>query len=373
MTDDVLGWLTPFLCCPTCRQRLKLIRDDPTGDGILSHREGTCGEEYPVIDGVPRLLTGGERNRVARTHATWFSKNAMRRALGQSWSKRTIASDDVITDFDFEWSHFAEVGTRDQSQMFEQYFDLVEPRAFGKDLVVLDAGCGAGRWALEVAKRGPRVIAVDLGLSVDVARKNTRDSSRVGVIQADLHNLPITEASVDWAYSLGVLHHVQDPPTALRRIVQAIRPGGGLLLYLYYALDNRGRVFKTLFAVIDGVRRLTSSSPRPVAVTFATVVAIVVYWPLARLAALLSRIGALGLANALPLSYYRERGLRTMLNDSLDRFGTRIERRYTRRQVIELMEAAGTQDVIVSALTPYWHAWARTRSDRSISEQETAT
>src|SRR5207253_1766641 len=119
---------------------------------------------------------------------------------------------------------------------------------------VLDAGAGAGRWAFEVSQRGPRVIAVDLGRSIEVTRANT-SPDRVACVQADLEALPLAAASVDWAYSLGVLHHTRDPQAALAKVVAAVRPGGTVLLYLYYALDQRGPLFRGLFQTVDLARR----------------------------------------------------------------------------------------------------------------------
>jgi len=86
-----------------------------------------------------------------------------------------------------------------------------------------------------------------------------------------------------------------------------------------------------------------------------------VYWPSARLSALLVVAGMRTLADALPLSFYRDRTLATMLNDSLDRFGTRLERRYSRSEVVALLNEIGAVDVRVSSGPPYWHAVATLR------------
>jgi SAM-dependent methyltransferase len=219
---------------------------------------------------------------------------------------------------------------------------------------VLDAGCGAGRWAYEVANRGPRVIAVDLGRSIEIARANT-PSDRVWCIQADVAALPLASGSVDWAYSLGVLHHTKNPELGLNRIVDVVRPGGAVLLYLYYALEVRGPLFRSIFNAVDLTRRVVSQQPRPVIRAFATTLAAALYWPLARSAALLERAGASGLASKLPLSFYRHLSFATMRNDSLDRFGTRLELRYSRQAMIGLMERSGLRGIAISPRTPFWH------------------
>lgn len=321
--------------------------------GVLGHNSGNCVERYPVIDGIPRLLIGDARGQLLRTHHEWLALHRHDARLSDDWERKT-GDNPIIAGFDDEWSRFRDVGTKDQADVYALYFDLLPVARLAKDQTVLDAGCGGGRWAFEVSKRGPRVIAVDLGRSVEVARANT-DPDRVDCVQADLESLPLGTDTVDWAYSLGVLHHTRTPERALANIVNAVRPGGLVLLYLYYALDQRGPLYHTLFVAADVTRRLLSRQPRFVVRVIATFIASVVYWPLARFAAFLERAGAGVLAAKLPLGFYRHLSFGTMLNDSLDRFGTRLERRYTRAEMTALMHAAGLVDVTLSSSPPFWH------------------
>jgi len=350
MTD----WLYPLLRCPVCGGELVFRALDPTdAQGLLEHERAGCDEVYPVIDGIPRMLVGTARAEVVRARREWFAARPETTRLAERWAAGTT-TDPVIAGFDDEWTRFREVGTADQSQVFELYFDLVPATCFASGLIVLDAGSGAGRWAHEVSERGPRVIAVDLGRSIDVTRANT-SPERVGCVQADLRALPLAPGAVDWAYSLGVLHHTEVPELALANIVRSVRPGGLVLLYLYYALDQRGPLFRGVFQAVDLARRVISRQPRAAARAIATVIAATVYWPLARGGAIVERAGAPGLAAKLPLSFYRHLSFATMRNDSLDRFGTRLERRYTREQMRELMSGAGLVDVRISDSPPYWH------------------
>ncbi len=356
---SALQWLVPLLLCPVCRGRLTFRADgESPDDGFLEDSTTDCAEVYPVIDGIPRLLLGPYRPWLAAKRQRWFGERPERRALAERWTREEpgVRADVVVGGFDYEWSLFRSVRTIDLARIFERYFDIVPPELLGSEQTVLDAGCGAGRWSCEVAARGPRVIALDLGMSVEVAKANAAATDRVGCVQADLRNLPIAGSSVDWAYSLGVLHHLAQPNEALRRLVGCVRPGGAVLLYLYYALDNRGPAYRALFHVVDLVRRGTSRLPRSAALVVAFCFAIGVYWPLARLSELLVALDRQKIAEALPLSFYRGRPLRMMLNDSLDRFGTRLERRYRREAVATLMRASGLEQITFSANPPYWHA-----------------
>jgi hypothetical protein len=164
---------------------------------------------------------------------------------------------------------------------------------------------------------------------------------------------------VDFVYSLGVLHHVGDARRALARIVDVLKPGRTMLVYLYYALDNRSGLYRLAFRVSDRIRRWTSTLPQPLLNYFATAVAALAYFPMARAAKLLRQRGWSTLADALPLSFYADLSFRMMRNDSLDRFGTAVEKRYTRDAMRTLLQDAGLTEVTFSPDPPYWHAVAR--------------
>lgn len=225
--------------------------------------------------------------------------------------------------------------------------------------LALDVGCGAGRWAYEVQRRGPRVIALDLGMSIELAARNTLGTGKVACVQGDVRQLPVRDGRIDLAYSLGVLHHVEETERALREVARVIRPGGLFLVYLYYALETRPLLHRLILRMVDWVRRVTSRLPQPLLVAFSTAVAALVYLPLARAALLLRRLGLRRASEALPLSFYADLSFRTMRNDSLDRFGTALEKRHTREEVRSLLESVGLRDVAISPNAPYWHAIAR--------------
>ena len=126
----------------------------------------------------------------------------------------------------------------------------------------MDAGCGTGRWAHELSRRGADVVAMDLGTSIEVAARNTA-AEGVRCVQADVVDVPFQPATFDLVLSLGVLHHVQQTESALRAIVATLRPNGLILLYLYYALDNRPGWYRALFGLSDVFRRAISKTPQP--------------------------------------------------------------------------------------------------------------
>jgi SAM-dependent methyltransferase/uncharacterized protein YbaR (Trm112 family) len=352
--------LVPLLMCPACRTPLSVLASFDAVNAVLGHVVGPCAERYPVIADVPRILIGPARDRLYDELRSWFLEPAAS-VWFADWGS-TIASpstrDQVVARFDREWTAFADVETDEQAEVFRQYFDVMPKHLLTGGGPALDAGCGAGRWAIQVAKAGRSVVALDAGRSVELAHQNGRVWPIAGV-QGDVAALPFADATFDFVYSLGVLHHVEQTDRAAAEIVRVLRPGGHFLVYLYYALDNRGPVFRGIYGMADVLRRLLSRSPQAVVGPISAMIATIVYLPLARTARAMQIVGLRRIAAALPLSYYAERSFRTMLNDSLDRFGTRLEKRFTRAQVIALLERAGLRDVRVAATPPYWHASAR--------------
>jgi hypothetical protein len=159
---------------------------------------------------------------------------------------------------------------------------------------------------------------------------------------------------MDFGYSLGVLHHVPDTAAGIRSCVAKLKPGAPFLLYLYYAFDNRPAWFRALWHASEQVRARVSRLPVRARVRVTRAIAAGVYWPLARAARLLEGTGMN--VDAFPLSAYRNRTLYTMQTDALDRFGTRLEQRFTRARMEEMMRAAGLRDIRFNPGEAFWTA-----------------
>lgn len=349
-----------LLSCPACRRPLSPIVLIDDRNAILGHSNGDCPERYPVIDDIPRIVTGPARASLYRERHEWFAMPGVAATLAE-WLRTPYLSstgDIVVSRFDREWSAFGDAGTVEQSEIFKMYFDIVPSAALRVGSTVLDAGCGAGRWSIQVAARGSRVVALDAGRSVEIAYRNGRPWN-IESVQGDVTALPFASASFDLVYSLGVLHHIDATETAAAELVRTLRPGGLCLLYLYYALDGRGRAFRGLFRFVDLVRQVLSRSPHAVLRPITDVLAALVYLPLARTSWLLRHLGLHRVAAGLPLNAYADRSFRVMRNDSLDRFGTRVEKRFTRTDMLRLMERAGLEAIRVADSAPFWHAIGR--------------
>jgi SAM-dependent methyltransferase len=267
------------------------------------------------------------------------------------------ADQKVIDDFGAEWARFDQSGLSDEELgvRFEEYFSVfpwskLTPHARG-----MDVGCGSGRWANIAASKVGHLLLVDpAAAALNVAKHKLRQHKNVSFHHADVSHLPGADGEFDFAYSLGVLHHVPDTAQAIRSVGAKLKPGAPLLLYLYYALDNRPAWFRGLWRASTWVRRAVSVAPTAVKNLVCEAIALFVYWPLARAAKLAERVGLP--AHNLPLHYYRNYSFYSMRTDALDRFGTTLELRYTRQQIQTMLEDAGFVDVVFREDTPYWCA-----------------
>lgn len=270
------------------------------------------------------------------------------------WYVAAIARDQRSVDsFGFEWTKFDQAGVdpHELDAIFESYFDLFPWGDLPDGAAGFDLGCGSGRWASRVLPRVGAVVGIDPSrAALRVARRNTPDG---WFVQGASGTLPFGDESFDFGYSLGVLHHTPDPAAGLRDALRLLRPGAPFLVYLYYALDNRPRWFRALWRLSDLGRGVVSRCPPRTRYWISQVIAAVVYWPLARMAVMVERAG--GPVERMPLSTYRHRSFYIMRNDALDRFGTPLERRFTRAEISALLDDAGFERVVVDG-PPYWSA-----------------
>ncbi len=263
----------------------------------------------------------------------------------------------TVTGFGQEWSAYdqTEMRIEEWRHYFEAYFSLLPPERLGERAEGFDLGCGSGRWALGVAPHVGKLHCVDPAApALNVSRQRLRDCGNVEFHLADAGNLPMADASQDFGYSLGVLHHVPDTLEALAAAARKLKPGAPFLLYLYYAFDQRPGWFRALWKASDLVRRGLSRLPFGPKKAITTGIALVIYWPLASIAGLLEKMGMN--VDGFPLSFYRGHSFYTMRTDALDRFGTRLEHRFTRVQIAEMMSAAGLERIQFRDDAPYWVA-----------------
>jgi SAM-dependent methyltransferase len=263
----------------------------------------------------------------------------------------------TVEGFGHEWTSFDQKGLseREREKIFNDYFAIFPWDHLPTNSVGADVGCGSGRWASVVAPKVGFLHLVDASdRALEVARSNLRDRNNCDFVCASVAELPFDDRSLDFAYSLGVLHHVPDTAAAIASISEKLKSGAPLLLYLYYTFDNRPWWYKAIWKLSDFCRRVISAMPFGARNVVCQLIASSIYWPLARSAKILDAVGVL--PSSWPLAYYRDKTFYVMRTDALDRFGTRLEQRFTREQIERMFRQARITDIQFSDHPPYWCA-----------------
>lgn len=336
------------LVCP-CKGDLELTRvlDSPSSDSQNSAeitsgwlRCRTCGEEFPIINAVPRMLLGPLRSTLQQEYPEFFlhSKEQLKEegSKGQESKLRTLRS------FGYEWRHFSDIRPEGEAN-FRWYFAAHPPESLdGK--VVLDAGCGKGRHLFFAAQHARKIIGVDLSPAVDAAFKNAGHLENVHIIQADLFQLPLRQRSFDMVYSLGVLHHLPEPEAGFREILRYGKPGADVLVYLYWSLNDEPKWKRIILSLVTLVRRVTTRLPFPLLRAFSWCVAVACEIFFVAPYRLLRNTRWKAFAETLPLKLYADFPFRVLYQDQFDRLSAPIENRYDRQQVEGWLMRSGVVD-----------------------------
>ena len=263
----------------------------------------------------------------------------------------------TVQSFGDEWEKFSSFSETEIKNIGDEYFDIVDESILNSNSTVLDMGCGSGRWSKYLAPNVKFIEAIDPSDAIFSATKLLSNVNNIRTTQASSDNIPFNDETFDFVFSLGVLHHIPETQTALIDTVKKVKKGGYLLIYLYYNLDNRGVLYKALFKLSSLIRYIVAALPKWAKHIVCDFIAITVYMPLI----LVSRIVQKMIPNKstyqkLPLAYYVGKSFNVIRNDALDRFGTPLEQRFSKKKIKQMMEKAGLRDINFSNNSPYWHA-----------------
>jgi ubiquinone/menaquinone biosynthesis C-methylase UbiE len=274
----------------------------------------------------------------------------------------------TVIGFGQEWEAFDQhsLTPTEYGLMFDQYFSEFPWEDLPPDAEGFDLGCGSGRWAALVAPRVGKLHCVDPApAALEVCRRRLREVDNAEFHLASADDIPVPDHSQDFGYSLGVLHHIPDTPRALKDATRKLKPGAPFLLYLYYDFENRPVWYRWLWVASEAGRWLISRLPFAMKKAVTTAIATVIYWPLSRLAGALERRGIP--CHHVPLSVYRHRSFYSLRTDALDRFGTRLEQRFSKAKIREMMESAGLERITFRNGAPYWCACGRRAGELTSS------
>lgn len=263
----------------------------------------------------------------------------------------------TVSSFGEEWKAFHGFSEKDLKRIGDMYFDIVNNNMLNEQSTVIDIGCGSGRFINYLGNRFKRMVGLDPSKAIYAADELIGKNEKVELVMASTDNIPFPDGYFDFGYSLGVLHHIPDTQKALNDSVKKLRSGGYFLLYLYYNLDNRPFYFKILYWMSNLIRLVVSKFPLGLKKAVCAFLAIILYMPFILLCRFLRFIAVPErIRRHIPLQVYERQSFYVIRNDSLDRFGTPLEQRFSRKQIKEMMEKAGLGEIVFSEKLPYWHA-----------------
>ena len=169
----------------------------------------------------------------------------------------------TVNGFGDEWERFnqSNLSAGEHKKMFEKYFCIFPWQDIPENAIGFDMGCGSGRWAKLVAPKVGELHCIDPSSAIEIAKKNLKDNLNCKFYNVGVDDRVLQENSMDFGYSLGVLHHVPDTNQGILDCVQMLKPGAPFLLYLYYSLDNRSVGYRLLWWLSNFFRMIISRLP----------------------------------------------------------------------------------------------------------------
>jgi SAM-dependent methyltransferase len=289
-----------ILRCLACRGRLE---QRPEGLACAS-----CGKQYPAVGGMVRFVD-------AENYAGSF---------GFQWKFYTRTQMDDAT------SHRSEVSFRERTGFSPE--DLA-----GK--LVLDVGCGVGRFAEVATRWGARVVGIDLSLASEVAAENLADRD-AAIFQADVFQLPFAEGSFDFIYSIGVLHHTPSCEQAVKVLPKLLKPGGRIAVWLYSS-------YNPWYRMSDVYRKVTRRmQPKLLHKLCYGVIPLYGVHQVLRKIPLVGRTMSSGLAWMIPMSFNKDAQWRVL--DTFDWYSPWYQSKHSYEEVFRWFESCGLEDLHVA-------------------------
>ena len=277
---------------------------DPETSGLVCV---DCGRKYPVVNGVARFV---DQQQYARS-------------FGFQWKIY------ARTQLDTEECNLSEVAFRRRTGFASEDFA-------GK--LVLDVGCGMGRFAEIATRWGANVVGVDLSLATEVAARNLHDRDAT-ILQADVFRLPFAPESFDFIYSIGVLHHTPDCERAFKALPRLLKPAGRIAVWLYSG-------YNPWYRMSDLYRKITRRLPPRLlhAACYGVVPLYAIHHALKKIPAIGNQVSS-GLAYALPISFHPLWEWRIL--DTFDWYSPWYQSKHTYEEVFRWFEECGLEQLRV--------------------------
>ncbi|HLY60743.1 MAG TPA: methyltransferase domain-containing protein [Terriglobia bacterium] len=255
---------------------------------------------------------------------------------------RFVESEEYVGSFSFEWDRYSltqldNEHSNESERTLRRKTGLSPEELSGK--LVLDAGCGVGRFAEVASRWGAKVVGFDLSRAVEMAARNLGDRENLWVSQADLFNLPFAPMSFDYIYSIGVLQHTPDAAKAFKALVQFLKPGGTISISVYSGYNK-------WYRMADFYRRLTTKLPQKMLHTLSYVAV-----PLYHVHRGLRWVPVIGSPASSALSYFLPTSPHPVpawrVLDTFNWYAPPFQSKHTYEEVFRWFEESGLEDMRV--------------------------
>ena len=263
----------------------------------------------------------------------------------------------TVSDFGDEWDKFdnEKISKNELKKIFNNYFLIFPKKILNKNSVGIDIGSGSGRWADFVVRKVKKLYLLEPSKkALDVSKKKLKLYKNVSYHNVEIKKIDTINSKFDFAYSLGVIHHLNYPLKAFKLIKKKLKKNSPFLVYLYHDLEENNLFYKFLWKLSEILRCFISKQNFFIKSIITDLIAILIYFPLSRITNLL--LVFFSSPKNFPLSYYMDKPFYVMRNDALDRFGTKYEKRYSRSDIIKLFKKSGFKKIKISSKRPYWCA-----------------
>ena len=263
----------------------------------------------------------------------------------------------TVNNFGDEWEKFNNINEDNKKlrKIFNAYFRLLPKKFIKKNKICIDIGSGSGRWANFLINKIKKIYLLEPSeKAINVSKKRYQKKKNIIFINKEIKNLNTKNNYFDFAYSLGVLHHISYPKQAFKIINKKLKKNSPFLVYLYHDFEENSFMYKLIWKLSEILRKFISQRNFYTKSLICEIIAVLIYYPLAKISSVLKKINIS--TKNFPLNYYYDKSFYVMRNDALDRFGTKFEKRYSKKNIIKLFKETGFKNIKISSKSPYWCA-----------------
>jgi len=229
-----------ILCCPNCRGELRRQKETEL-------RCASCNFDFPIVEGIPVLFPCDVKTKMPELFQRYWDSEGK----ADIYDRLVEGGDDAFGTYNHESEVYG----------LAQFYDA------DKLDVVLDAGCGNGRF-LETFPTEAYKVGVDASLSLLIRTK--RRGRGDFLVCAELEHLPFKNGTFSTVITCRVLQHLQRQELAVQEMSRVTRPNGDVILELYNTWNPKTlykniRMSPRLRKVLNAPFRLVFRSMSPFA------------------------------------------------------------------------------------------------------------